>query len=72
VVVLADGFAWNGQIYDSLTKIAFAITGTRSIITRGGPPRPDGRLQVPRRTPGVDSGSIRISDRNVAAFGTFG
>ena len=29
VMVLADGFAWNGQAYDSLTKIAFAITGTR-------------------------------------------
>jgi hypothetical protein len=29
VMVLADGFAWNGQTYDSLTKIAFVITGTR-------------------------------------------
>jgi hypothetical protein len=29
VMVLAEGFAWNGQSYDSLTKIAFAITGTR-------------------------------------------
>jgi hypothetical protein len=29
VMVLADGFAWNGQTFDSLTKIAFAITGTR-------------------------------------------
>jgi Protein of unknown function (DUF2924) len=29
VMVLANGFAWNGQTYDSLTKIAFAITGTR-------------------------------------------
>ena len=29
VMVLADGFAWNGQTYESLTKIAFAITGTR-------------------------------------------
>jgi hypothetical protein len=29
VMVLADGFAWNGETYDSLTKIAFAITGTR-------------------------------------------
>jgi hypothetical protein len=29
VMVLADGFAWNGQTYDSLTKIGFAITGTR-------------------------------------------
>ena len=29
VMVLADGFAWNGQNYASLTKVAFAITGTR-------------------------------------------
>ena len=29
VMVLTDGFAWNGQSYDSLTKVAFAITGTR-------------------------------------------
>jgi hypothetical protein len=29
VMVLADGFAWNGKTYDSLTKVAFAITGTR-------------------------------------------
>ena len=29
VMVLADGFAWNGQSYDSLSKVAFAITGTR-------------------------------------------
>ena len=25
VMVLADGFAWNGQTYDSLTKVALAI-----------------------------------------------
>jgi hypothetical protein len=29
VMVLTDGFAWNGQTFDSLSKIAFAITGTR-------------------------------------------
>jgi Protein of unknown function (DUF2924) len=29
VIVLADGFAWNGQTYDSLSKVAFAITGTK-------------------------------------------
>jgi hypothetical protein len=29
VMVLADGFAWNGQTYHSLTRIAFAITGTK-------------------------------------------
>jgi hypothetical protein len=29
VAVLADGFAWNGKTYPSLSKIACAITGTR-------------------------------------------
>jgi hypothetical protein len=29
IMVLADGFAWNGQTYDSLSKVAFAITGTK-------------------------------------------
>ena len=29
VMVLTDGFAWNGKTFDSLSKIAFAITGTK-------------------------------------------
>ena len=29
VMVLADGFAWNGKTYRSLSKVAFAITGSR-------------------------------------------
>jgi hypothetical protein len=29
VTVLADGFAWNGKTYPSLSKVAQAITGTR-------------------------------------------
>jgi hypothetical protein len=29
VMVLSDGFAWNGQTYDSLSKVAYAITGTK-------------------------------------------
>ena len=29
VMVLADGFSWNGQTFDSLSKVAFAITGTK-------------------------------------------
>ena len=29
VAVVADGFAWNGKTYPSLSKIALAITGTR-------------------------------------------
>jgi Protein of unknown function (DUF2924) len=29
VMVLADGFSWNGNTYPSLSKVAFAMTGTR-------------------------------------------
>ena len=29
VAVLADGFAWDGKTYPSLSQVAFAITGTR-------------------------------------------
>jgi Protein of unknown function (DUF2924) len=29
VMVMADGFAWNGHTYVSLSKVAFAITGTK-------------------------------------------
>ena len=29
VMVVDEGFAWNGKTYDSLSKIAFAITCTR-------------------------------------------
>ncbi len=29
VMVVDTGFAWNGKTYDSLSKIAFAITGTK-------------------------------------------
>ncbi len=29
VTVMADGFAWKGQTYHSLSEVAFAITGTK-------------------------------------------
>jgi hypothetical protein len=29
VTVMADGFAWKGKIYPSLSRVAFVITGTR-------------------------------------------
>jgi hypothetical protein len=29
VMILDEGFAWNGTTYRSLTEVAFAITGTR-------------------------------------------
>ena len=28
-MVMADGFAWNGRTFDSMSAVAFAITGTR-------------------------------------------
>ena len=28
VMVLADGFSWNGKTYPSLSRVAFAMTGT--------------------------------------------
>jgi hypothetical protein len=28
VMVLAEGFAWNGKTYSSLSQVAFALTGT--------------------------------------------
>jgi hypothetical protein len=29
IMVVDEGFAWNGKTYDSLSKVAFAITGIR-------------------------------------------
>ena len=29
VMVVDEGFAWNGKTYDSLSKIAYTITGTK-------------------------------------------
>jgi hypothetical protein len=29
VMVVADGFAWQGQTYDSLSSVALAVTGTK-------------------------------------------
>jgi Protein of unknown function (DUF2924) len=46
VAVLADGFAWNGITYASLSKVAFAITGTR-----WNGPKFFGLRDKPSRTP---------------------
>src|SRR5947209_14624416 len=40
VAVLADGFAWNGKTYSSLSRVAFAITGTRWRFSGGNTDRP--------------------------------
>src|SRR5262249_6795347 len=29
VMVIPDGYAWNGKTFDSLSQVAFAITGTK-------------------------------------------
>jgi hypothetical protein len=46
VAVLADGFTWNGKTYPSLSKVAFAITGTR-----WNGPKFFGLRDKPSRTP---------------------
>jgi hypothetical protein len=50
VMVLADGFAWNGKTYSSLSQVAFAITGTRWNGPRffGLRDKPSKRLSLPK------------------------
>src|SRR6266436_4780696 len=36
VMVLADGFAWNGRTYDSLSKVAFAIDPAAPPVRKSG------------------------------------
>src|SRR5882672_7676938 len=56
VAVLADGFAWNGKSYPSLSKVAFAITGDpleRTPVLR--PPR-----QVVEGGPILNTKTIKV------------
>jgi hypothetical protein len=46
VMVLDEGFAWNGTTYRSLTEVAFALTGTR-----WSGPRFFGLRDRPKRSP---------------------
>ena len=48
VMVMADGFAWNGQTYDSLSKVALAITEIKGGTVRAS-------LASGIRTKGYDS-----------------
>ena len=49
VMVLADGFAWNGKTFASLSQVAFAITGTKW----NGPRFFGMRDRLPRTTAGA-------------------
>jgi hypothetical protein len=46
VTVVDDGFTWEGRTYDSLSKVAFAITGTKWNGPRFFGLRATPRLQV--------------------------
>jgi hypothetical protein len=46
VTVVNEGFAWEGRTYDSLSKIAFAITGTKWNGPRFFGLRDETRMQV--------------------------
>lgn len=52
VMVLAEGFAWNGATYRSLSEVAFAITGTRWNGPRFFGLRPSGKAGTDTATDG--------------------
>ena len=64
VMVLNDGVAWNGKTYDSLSQVAFAITGTRWNGPRffGLRDKPGQAISDPSRKP--SAGGRRASDGN--------
>ena len=53
-MVLADGFAWNDKIYPSLSKVAFAMTGTR-----WNGPRFFGLRDKPSKRPTMKTGAAK-------------
>ena len=50
VMVVHDGFAWNGATYSSLSAVAFAITGTKWSGHRFFGLRPQDRVRANRRS----------------------
>ena len=68
VMVLDDGVSWNGKTYDSLSQVAFAITGTK-----WNGPRFFGLRDAPARDKGGKEGSKRPGrprmDAGAAAVG---
>jgi hypothetical protein len=63
VMVLAEGFAWNGQVHKSLSAVALAITGTRwnghRFFGLGAP----GRAKRVNPAPGPRGVSVSQQDR---------
>lgn len=55
VMVLTDGFAWNGTTYRSLSEVAYAITGTRWNGPRFFGLKSNGKLPVGNSTGGAAS-----------------
>ena len=73
VMVMADGFAWNGRTYDSLSKVAFAITGTkwngpRFFGLRAGVNRPDEIEGKTAAHPHAEYGSFHDQSRRKRAI----
>ncbi|MGE3645035.1 MAG: DUF2924 domain-containing protein [Beijerinckiaceae bacterium] len=64
VMVLADGFSWNGETYTSLSKVAFAVTGTKW----------NGRrffgLDQPKPARGTKPPAKAVSERNRRSAGS--
>ena len=60
VMVVAEGFAWNGEIFARLSAVAHAITGTKWNGHRFFGVRPQDRSL--RRSPAADEAPVRVGD----------
>ena len=60
VMVVKDGFAWNGETYGSLSAVAFAITGTKWNGHRFFGVRPQDRIASPAIDKDLKRGKIAI------------
>gem|GEM_PF-145206 len=70
VMVLADGFVWNGQTFASLSSVALAITGTSwngrrffGIDVRGSVKAPEAPLGRQQGQPSTSSRPSKLSKR---------
>ena len=66
VTVVNDGFAWNGEIYTSLSAAAFAITGTKWNGNRFFGLRHQDRVRASKRAGDPNPRSSALARRKAA------
>jgi DUF2924 family protein len=60
VMVIQDGYAWNGRAFSSLTAVALAMTGTKWSGARFFGVRPQDRVSPAGAKPPPDRGQVRV------------